>query len=243
MSLTPAPRKRKGLLASVREPLRTILILIMVVVPAVWGGLALVIGLLFLSESMGQLLSFEQAFNAVLSLFLILVFLPICHAGCHRWFWHVETRKRSGEYAVGEKIPPMWSEETEPAPPLVASPREKLAYALLYAAAIGLLLFIYLPLGHQEAIHRFIARYSSGRASAASLATIVIIWLPLIGGMIALFTYMERDMKKVRAGQVTGADKQRIELRLNWLAAFVTAVTMTGFMCYFLGSLVLRYLA
>lgn len=243
MSLTPAPRKRKGFLSSVREPLRTFLILIIVVVPAVWGGLGLTIGLLFASEHMGRLLSFEQAFNAVLSIFLILIFLPICHAGCNRWFWHVETKKRSGDYAPGEKIPPMGSEPTEPAPRLMATTREKLAYALLYVAAIAVLLIIYLPLGHQEVIHRLIARYSSGRASASSLATIVIIWLPLFAGMFALFFYMERDMKKVRAGQVTGADKQRIELRLNWLGAFITAVTMTSFMCYFLGTLILRYLA
>lgn len=242
MSLTPAPRKRKRILASVREPVRTLLILLIIVVPAVWGGLALVIGLLFLSEYMGRLLSFEQAFNGVLSVFLILVFLPICHAGCHRWFWHVETRKKSGHYALGQKIPPMGSEATEPAPPLKATTREKWVYGLLYVAAMALLLFIYLPLGHQEVIHRFITRYSSGRASAGSLTTIVILWMPLMAGLFAIFFYMEKDMKKVRAGQVTGADKERIELRFNWLGAFVTAVNMTSFMCYFLGNLILRYL-
>lgn len=243
MSLTPAPRKGKRFLSSVNEPLRTFLILGLVVVPSVWLFLALTIGLLFLSEHIGQSLTFEQAFNGVLSLFLILIFLPLCHAGCHRWFWHIEQRRQAGHFIHGADIPDMGSEPTEAAPPLKATPREKLAYGLIYLAAMGLLLFIYLPLGHHEAINRFIARFSSGRASASSLAGIVIIWLPLIGGLLGVFAFMERDMKKIRAHQVTGAEKQKIELRLNWLAAFATAVTMTGLMCFFLGNLILRYLA
>ncbi len=243
MSLTPAPRKGKRFLSSVSEPLRTFLILLIIVVPSVWGGLALTIGLLFLSEHLGQSLTFEQAFNGVLSLFLILIFLPLCHAGCHRWFWHIEQRRQAGHFMNGADIPDMGSEPTEPAPKLKATSRERLAHALLYLAAMSLLLFIFLPLGHHEVINRFIARFSSGRASASSLAGIVIIWLPLIAGLFSVFFFMERDMKKIRAHQVTGAEKQRIELRLNWLAALVTAVTMTGFMCFFLGNLILRYLA
>lgn len=243
MSLTPAPRKSKRFLSSVREPLRTFLVLFLIVVPGVWLGLALTIGLLFAAEHLGQTLSFEQAFNGVLSLFLILVFLPICHAGCHRWFWHVETRRKAGHYLNGEKIPDMGSEPTEAAPPLRATPRQKLAYAMLYVAAIALLLFIYLPLGHHQIIGRFIAEHSAGRASASSLATLIIIWLPLMFGLFGVFAFMERDMKKVRAHQVTGAEQERIELRLNWLGAFATAVTMTGCLCFFLGSLILRYLA
>lgn len=243
MSLTPAPRKSKRFLSSVSEPLRTFLILFLIVIPAVWIGLALTIGLLFLSEHLGEVLTFEQSFNGVLSMFLVLVFLPVCHAGCHRWFWHVETRRKAGHYLNGEKIPDMGSEPTEPAPPLKTSPRQKLAYGLLYVAAMALLLFIYLPLGHHQIIGRFIAEHSSGRASASSLATIIFIWLPLILGLLGVFAFMERDMKKVRAHQVTGAEQEKIELRLNWLAAFVTAVTMTGFLCYFLGNLILRYLA
>ena len=105
------------------------------------------------------------------------------------------------------------------------------------------MLFIFMPLGHQEALNRFIARYSSGRTSAASLATLVIVTIPMIIGMAAMALYMQKDMQKVRAGLVTGADKQRIELRLNWLAAFVPAVIMTGLLCFFVGNLTLRYLA
>lgn len=243
MSLTPAPRKGKRFLPSVSEPLRTFVILFIIVIPSVWGGLALTIGVLFLFEHLGQRLTFEQAFNGVLSLFLILVFLPLCHAGCHRWFWHVERRRQAGHFLGGETIPDMGSEPTEPAPPLKATSREKLTYALLYLAAVALLMFIYLPLGHHEAISRFIARFSAGRASATSLASIIIVWMPLLGGMFAVFLTMERDMKKIRAHQVTGAEKQRIELRLNWLGAFATAVTMTGFLCFVLGNLILRYLA
>lgn len=243
MSLTPAPRKRKRFLPDMAEPWRSIILILVIVVPAVWSGLGLTIGLLFLSEHLGRLLTFEQAFNGVLSVFLILVFLPVCHVGTHRWFWHVETKRKSGAYLNGQKIPPMGSEPTEPPPPLNATARDRLAYGLLYAAAMALLLFIYLPLGHHEAIGRFIVGHSSGRASASSLATILVIWLPLVAGLFAVFAYMESDMKKVRAHQVTGADKQRIELRLNWLGSFVTAVTVTGFLCYFLGNLILRYLA
>lgn len=230
MSLTPSPRKRKAILSSVREPLRTLILLFALVVPGVLGGFVLVAAVMFTARNLGTELSFVQAFNAAVCVFLILVFLPICHAGLYRWFWHVEAKKRSHVDFAHEKIPPTGSEPTEPPPPLKPSLSEKLGYALLYAGAIALLLFIFMPLGHQEALNRFIARYSSGRTSAASLATLVIVTIPMIIGMAAMALYMQKD-------------KQRIELRLNWLAAFVPAVIMTGLLCFFVGNLTLRYLA
>ena len=225
------------------EPWRTITLIAIVVVPAVWGGLALTIGILFLAEHLQQTLSFEQAFNAVVTAVLIFAFLPLAHAGAHRWFWHVEKRRKAGDYLAGKPVPPMGSEPTEPAPAMMRNRKERLLHIALYMAAMAMLAFIYLPLGHQEAIGRLIAAHSSGRASASSLAVLIIAWLPLVGGLLTLFAFMERDMKKVRAGQVTGADREKIELRLNWLTAFVTAVVMTGLLCFFAGNLILRYLA
>lgn len=243
MSVAPSPRQGQRFLASIGEPYRTFLILGTVVPISVFAMLGLTIGLLFLSEYLGQLLSFEQAFNSVLSVFLILVFLPICHLGCHRWFWHVEKRRQDGDFLRGEEMPEMFSEPTERPPPLRATPRQRLAYGLLYMVAMGLLLFIFLPLGHHQALYGFIDRFSSGRASASSLTGIIIVWMPLMAGLLGVGLYMERDMNRVRRHQVTDAEKQRIELRFAWLGAFVTAVTMTGFMCHFLGNLILRYLA
>ena len=226
------------------EPWRALTILMLVVVPGVLGGLALTIGILFLADHLQQALArFEQAFNTVLTTFLILVFLPVAHAGAHRWFWHVEKRRKAGDYLDGKPIPPMGPEPTDPAPAPKLSPKERLLHIALYAVAMTMLAFIYLPLGHHEAIGRFIVAHSSGRASASSLAAMIIAWLPLVGGLVALFAFMERDMKKVRAGQATGADREKIELRLNWLTAFVTAVVMTGCLCFFAGNLILRYLA
>ncbi|HUH23678.1 MAG TPA: hypothetical protein VLZ51_06425, partial [Brevundimonas sp.] len=115
-------------------------------------------------------------------------------------------------------------------------------YALLYLAAIGLLLFVYLPLGHQEVIHGFIARFSSGRASAGSLASLLTAWLPLLGGMAVVMLALEGDMKKIRSGLLDPAETLRLQGRVEWLGAFVTAFAMTSLLCFFSGAMIARYL-
>lgn len=210
--------------------------MVIILVPAVWIGLALLTGLLFASHAFGRLLSFEQGLNALLTLFLIFVLLPVSHHAVHRWYWHLAHRKAGNSH----KGPPLLSEKTLPPPPLMASTGEKLAYAGLYAAAMALLVFIYLPLGHHETIHRFISSHSSGTATARWLTSALIIWLPQILGIGTLVFYINHDQKKPAA---TEAERQQAALKYNWLLAFVASVCGVSLLCFMQGIMILLTLA
>lgn len=243
MLRTTPTRKGKRFLPDLREPLRSILLILVIVPPSVIGIGALCIGLLFAAEGMERSLSFEQSLNGVLAALMAVVFLPLCHAGTYRWFWHVEKRRRAGDFLAGEKIPDAFSEPTDPPPRVLIGIRQRLIYALLYVAAVALLLFVYLPMGHQAVLHEIIGRFSSGRASAGSLAALLTTWLPLLGGMAVVMLAREGDMKKIRSGRLDPTEDLRLTARVEWLSAFVTAFAMTSFLCYIFGALIVRYLA
>jgi len=168
MPRTTSTSKRKRFLPGLQEPLRSILLILVITPPSVISIGALSIGLLFAAESLGRNLTFEESLNGVLAVLMACFFLPLAHAGTYRWFWHIEKRRQAGHFLSGASMPDAFSEPTEPPPAVPISPGQRALYALLYLAAIGLLLFVYLPLGHQEVIQGFIARFSSGRASAGS---------------------------------------------------------------------------
>ncbi len=243
MLRTTPTRKGKRLLANLREPLRSILLVLVIVPPSVFGIGALCVGLLFAAEGMGRSLSFEQSLNGVLAVLMALVFLPVCHAGTYRWFWHVEKRRRAGDFLRGDKIPDAFSEPTDPPPRVRIGARQWMVYALLYLAAVALLLFVYMPMGHQAVLHQIIARFSVGRASAGTLAALLTAWLPLLGGMAVVMLALEGDMKKIRSGGLDPAESLRLAARVEWLGAFVTAFATTSLLCYFSGALIARYLA
>lgn len=238
---TPA-RKSKRLLPTLREPLRSILLILVITPPSVFGLGAVCIGLLFAAEAVGRDLTFEQSLNGVLTVLMALVFLPLAHAGNYRWFWHIEKRRMAGDFMRGAAIPDAFSEPTEPPPVAPVSLGQRAFYVLLYLVGIGLLLFVYLPLGHQAAIQEFIGRYSAGRASAGSLAALLTAWLPLLGGMAVVMLLLEGDMKKIRAGLLDPTETLRLQARVEWLGAFVTAFAMTSLFCFFIGSMIGRYL-
>lgn len=242
MPRTTSTRKGKRFLPSLQEPLRSILLILAITPPSVFGIGALCIGLLFAAEAMGRSLTFEQSLNGVLAVFMALVFLPLAHAGTYRWFWHIEKRRVAGDFLYGASMPDAFSEPTEPPPAVPISMSQRGLYALLYLAAIGLLLFVYLPLGHQTAIQSFIARFSAGRASAGSLATLLTAWLPLLGGMAVVMLALEGDMKKIRSRLLDPAKTLRLQARVEWLGSFVTAFAMTSLFCFFFGAMIARYL-
>ncbi|MET4684869.1 hypothetical protein [Brevundimonas faecalis] len=242
MPRTTPTRKGKRFLPDLAEPFRSILLILVIVPPGVIGIGALCIGLLFAAEGMGRSLTFEEAFNGVLAVLMALFFLPLCHAGTYRWFWHIEKKRQAGHFLSGAAMPDAFSEPTEPPPAVPISLGQRTVYALLYLAAIGLLLFVYLPLGHQAVLQGFIARFSSGRASAGSLATLLTAWLPLLGGMAVVMLALEGDMKKIRSGLLDPTETLRLQGRVEWLGAFVTAFAMTSLLCFMFGAMIARYL-
>lgn len=235
-------RKSKRLLPTLREPLRSILLILVITPPAVLGIGALCIGLLFAAEAVGRDLTFEQSLNGVLTVLMAVVFLPLAHAGNYRWFWRIEKRRAAGEFMHGAAMPDAFSEPTEPPPVAPISLGQRIFYALLYLAVIGLLLFVYLPLGHQEIIQDFIGRYSAGRASAGSLAALLTAWLPLLGGMAIVMLLLKGDMKKIRSGLLGPTETLRLQAHVEWLGAFVTAFAMTSLLCFFVSYMIDRYL-
>jgi hypothetical protein len=243
MPPTTPTRKGKRFLPDLREPLRSILLILVIVPPSVIGIGALCIGLLFAAEGMGRSLSFEQSLNGVLAVLMAVFFLPLCHAGTYRWFWHLEKRRQAGDFLRGEQTPDAFSEPTEPPPSVPIGIRQRMVYALLYLAAIALLLFVYAPMGHQAALHEIIGRFSAGRASAGSLAMLLTTWAPLLGGMAVIMLALDGDMKKIRSGRLDPAETLRLTARVEWLGAFVTAFATTSFLCYVSGALIGRYLA
>lgn len=243
MPRTTSTSKGKRFLPGLQEPLRSILLILFITPPSVIGIGALCIGLLFAAEGMGRSLTFEQAFNGVLAVLMAFFFLPLAHAGTYRWFWHIEKRRQAGHFLGGAAMPDAFSEPTEPPPVVPISLPQRAFYALLYLAAIGLLLFVYLPLGHQAVMQDFIARFSSGRASAGSLASLLTAWLPLLAGMAVVLLALEGDMKKVRSGLLEPSETLRLQGRVEWLGAFVTAFAMTSLFCFFFGAMIARYLA
>lgn len=242
MPRTTSTSKGKRFLPGLQEPLRSILLILVITPPSVIGIGALCIGLLFAAEGMGRSLTFEQAFNGVLAVLMAFFFLPLAHAGTYRWFWHIEKRRQAGHFLGGAAMPDAFSEPTEPPPAVPISLPQRAFYALLYLAAIGLLLFVYLPLGHQAVMQDFIARFSSGRASAGSLASLLTAWLPLLAGMAVVLLALEGDMKKIRSGLLDPAEALRLQGRVEWLGAFVTAFAMTSLLCFFFGAMIARYL-
>lgn len=242
MPRTTSTSKGKRFLPGLQEPLRSILLILVITPPSVIGIGALCIGLLFAAEGMGRSLTFEQAFNGVLAVLMAFFFLPLAHAGTYRWFWHIEKRRQAGHFLCGAAMPDAFSEPTEPPPAVPISLPQRAFYALLYLAAISLLLFVYLPLGHQAVMQDFIARFSSGRASAGSLASLLTAWLPLLAGMAVVLLALEGDMKKIRSGLLDPAEALRLQGRVEWLGAFVTAFAMTSLLCFFFGAMIARYL-
>lgn len=242
MPRTTSTSKGKRFLPGLQEPLRSILLILVITPPSVIGIGALCIGLLFAAEGMGRSLTFEQAFNGVVAVLMAFFFLPLAHAGTYRWFWHIEKRRQAGHFLGGAAMPDAFSEPTEPPPTVPISLPQRAFYALLYLAAISLLLFVYLPLGHQAVMQDFIARFSSGRASAGSLASLLTAWLPLLAGMAVVLLALEGDMKKIRSGLLDPAEALRLQGRVEWLGAFVTAFAMTSLLCFFFGAMIARYL-
>jgi hypothetical protein len=242
MPRTTSTSKGKRFLPGLQEPLRSILLILVITPPSVIGIGALCIGLLFAAQGMGRSLTFEQAFNGVLAVLMAFFFLPLAHAGTYRWFWHIEKRRQAGHFLGGAAMPDAFSEPTEPPLAVPISLPQRAFYALLYLAAISLLLFVYLPLGHQAVMQDFIARFSSGRASAGSLASLLTAWLPLLGGMAVVLLALEGDMKKIRSGLLDPAEALRLQGRVEWLGAFVTAFAMTSLLCFVFGAMIARYL-
>ena len=184
----------------------------------------------------------EAALNLILVLLLATAGLPILHAAVYRWFWHIRRRREAGAYSRGEPIPAFGSEPTAPPPRAAKTTRQRLLYTALYAIGILSLVAAYAPIGHQEGLAAFLDRFSAGRASFTSLATLIVIFLPMAISFAILAPLVERDSRRLNAGLADAAEILRLRAKQEWLFSFATAFVMTGFLAFFAGNLILSFL-
>ncbi|WP_313012745.1 hypothetical protein [Brevundimonas sp.] len=184
----------------------------------------------------------EAALNLILVLLLATAGLPILHAAVYRWFWHIRRRREAGAYSRGEPIPAFGSEPTAPPPRAAKTTRQRLLYSALYVVGILSLLAAYAPIGHQEGLAAFLERFSAGRASFTSLATLIVIFLPMAISFALLAPLVERDSRRLNAGLADAAEVLRLQAKQEWLFSFATAFVMTGFLAFFAGNLILSFL-
>ncbi|MBN9466362.1 hypothetical protein [Brevundimonas sp.] len=201
------------------------------------------IGLLFVvNTSTPVAMTAEAALNLMLVVLLALVGLPILHAALYRWFWHVRRRTAQGAFPVGQS-PAFGSEPTAPPPRTVKTAGQRALYAVVYVVGVVSLIAAYAPLGHQEALNAFLARFSAGRASFTSLAQLVVIFLPMAASFAIIVPLLERDRRRMAAGLADEAEVLRLQAKQEWLFAFAAAFVMTGFTAFLAGNMILQFLA
>jgi hypothetical protein len=182
-------------------------------------------------------------FNYLLVTLLAVVGLPLWHRALYRWFWHVEKKERSGEIRTGGSAPAFGTELTEPVPTAGKTPRQRVLYASLYAVGSVSLLVMYGPLQHVMVVQGFLARLAVDSASYRSLVEFVTCLIPMGGLLIPLMFMLRKERAAIDAGELDAREALRLRLKHDWLFSFVTAFVVIGFLCFFLGETVAKYLA
>lgn len=188
-------------------------------------------------------ISAEAMLNLMLSALLAFIGLPILHAAFYRHFWNIRRKLASGEMRVGDNIPAFGAEKTPPPPRIRKTPRQMALYAAFYIIGIASLIALYAPIGHQEGLIAFISRFSAGRNSFASLANLIIIFVPMAITLALIFPFLDADRKLIKAGSTDAEEILRLQDRQEWLFAFTTAYVCVGFLSFVAGNWILAFLA
>lgn len=187
-------------------------------------------------------LSADEIFNMMLSGLLSIVGFPIVHRALYRHFWAISRKLASGEMQIGDAMPVMGVEPSPPVPRVRKTRLQIALYVALYVLAMASLLVAYAPLGHHEALNAFLARYSAGRSSFSSLATLVVVYAPMALGLALALPFLEIDRKRLQSGELPPDEALRLKLRQDWLFSFVTAYATVSFLAFSAGNMILRYL-
>lgn len=202
------------------------------------------IGLSVLAYNHGAgAISSNAVLNFMLAALLAFIGLPILHRAFYRYFWTIRRKLASGEMQIGDRMPVIGSEPHAP-PPRTAKTRGQIAlYAVFYVIGIASLLAIYVPIGHQEGLNAFLSRFSAGRSSFTTLATLVIIYLPMAITLALIFPFIDADKKLIQKSGADADEILRLQDRQEWLFSFATAYVCVGFLTFIAGHMILRFLA
>ena len=187
-------------------------------------------------------LSAEAILNTMLTGLLSVVGLPIVHRAVYRHHWHISRKLASGELQVGDHMPIIGAEPSPPVPRVRKTQWQIALYVALYALAMASLLAAYAPFGHQEALNAFLARFSAGRSSFSSLATLVVMYAPMAIGLGIAMPLLEIDRKRMQSRALPATEVLRLQLRQDWVFSFVMSYVTVSFLAFLTGNLIISYL-
>jgi len=197
---------------------------------------------MFLLATHGSQIPAKVIFNVMMQIVTVLVLLPLVHIGLYRTFWRNEDRFAKGLPAIRGTYLDGNQPMPAPAPATHYTFGQKLLYVECYVFGIAVLLWIFIPLEHAAILSRFIARHSSGSATAGSLYEFLFAYLPMVVLLMPLMWLLNGERKAIIGGRYPAEETLRRKLKQNWLFSFAGALVSTGILCQFVSGAVLAFL-
>lgn len=187
-------------------------------------------------------LSAEAILNTMLTGLLSVIGFPIVHRAVYRHHWNISRKLASGELQVGDHMPVIGVAPSPPVPRVRKTRLQIALYVALYALAMASLLAAYAPFEHQAALNTFLARFSIGRSSFSSLATLVVVYAPMAIGLGIALPLLEIDRKRMQSPELPATEKLRLQLRQDWVFSFVMSYVTVSFLAFLTGNMILNHL-
>jgi len=176
-------------------------------------------------------------FNYLLVSMLSIAGLPFFHWALLRHHWLQEQRRLAGKPHDPNETIAAAMIAAEPLPKTRKTWRQRLLYVGLYVYGVGFLMTVFGPLDNLRWLVRVMARVTNGSASAASLANLVVFVAGGLMMLVLLFLVLDRERKGIEKGQLDLDEALRLRMKQQWLYAFMAALAVTVFLCFFAGRL------
>jgi hypothetical protein len=188
-------------------------------------------------------MSAEAVLNMLLAVLMTFIGLPFFHRAFHRHFWAIRRKLASGELRLGDPMPALGAATTTPPPRIRKTRGQIVLYTTLYIIGMASLLAAYAPLDHQAILNAFLGRFSAGRSSFSSLATLVVIYLPMVMSFAVIFPFLNAHRKRAQTGgAIDPAEALRLQDNDEWLVSFAAAYVSVGFFTFVAGNMILNFM-
>lgn len=174
--------------------------------------------------------------------FLAVVVLFVMQRMSYRLFWNLEQATRRGEWLPGDPVPAPGPRGTPPAPRVPWPWTVRVRHALLYASAIGGVLYGFMPYEHQVDLARLVWELGSGTATRRQLPVLLFGYLPLLAFGLLAVALTHRSRRRRDAGLLDAREQLILRGEVHWLSSFALALTMTILMAQFFGHLIIAKL-
>ena len=203
-----------------------------------WVGLAFV-----MNQDKAHPVASALVFNYLLVSLLSLAGLPLFHWALLRHHWLQEERRLAGKPHDPNETIAAAMIAAEPLPSTRKTWRQRLLYVALYAYGVAMLMTVFGPLDNQRWLVRVMARFSAGSASVASLVNLVVFVSVGLMLLLLLFLVLDRERTEIEKGQLDPDETLRLRMKQQWLYAFMAALAVTVFLCFFAGRLTVAHLS